>query len=86
MAEVETRIARLAATVSRRLSARVHPESRLHLAPRYRQKLDLTPVNLDHAGWIDDPNFAIENHEGHRGEGLSDGSRLIGAFPRESIR
>jgi diacylglycerol O-acyltransferase / wax synthase len=39
-----------------------HFESRLHLVPRYRQRLVPLPFNLDHAALEDDPDFAIENH------------------------
>jgi WS/DGAT/MGAT family acyltransferase len=39
-----------------------HIEQRLHLIPRYRQRLGFVPLNLNHATWEDDPNFKIENH------------------------
>ena len=39
-----------------------HVESRLHLVPRYRQRLMQVPFNLGHAVLEDDPNFRIENH------------------------
>jgi diacylglycerol O-acyltransferase len=39
-----------------------HFESRLHLVPRYRQRLIPVPFNLDHATLEDDPDFTIENH------------------------
>jgi diacylglycerol O-acyltransferase / wax synthase len=39
-----------------------HFESRLHLVPRYRQRLIPVPFNLDHATFEDDPDFAIGNH------------------------
>jgi WS/DGAT/MGAT family acyltransferase len=39
-----------------------HFESKLHLVPRYRQRLVPVPLNLDHATLEDDPGFAIENH------------------------
>ena len=39
-----------------------HVESRLHLVPRYRQRLMQVPFNLGHAVLEDDPNFHIENH------------------------
>jgi diacylglycerol O-acyltransferase len=37
-------------------------EGRLHLIPRYRQKLAFVPFNLAHATWEDDPDFKIESH------------------------
>jgi len=39
-----------------------HVEGRLHLLPRYRQKLAEVPFRLNHATWEDDPDFKIENH------------------------
>lgn len=39
-----------------------HLESRLHLVPRYRQRLAFVPFNLAHAEWVDDPDFDLENH------------------------
>ncbi|MEN3974505.1 wax ester/triacylglycerol synthase family O-acyltransferase [Emcibacter sp. SYSU 3D8] len=42
-----------------------HLAARLHLVPRYRQKLMHVPGNLDHPYWIDDPKFDIEYHVRH---------------------
>ncbi|HLI78964.1 MAG TPA: wax ester/triacylglycerol synthase family O-acyltransferase [Candidatus Binataceae bacterium] len=39
-----------------------HVESRLHLIPRYRQRMMRVPFNLGHAVLEDDPDFRIENH------------------------
>ena len=39
-----------------------HFESKLHLVPRYRQRLIPVPFNLDNATLVDDPDFKIENH------------------------
>ncbi|MFZ0888254.1 MAG: wax ester/triacylglycerol synthase domain-containing protein [Candidatus Binataceae bacterium] len=39
-----------------------HIASRLHLVPRYRQRLRRTPFNLAHPVMEDDPGFRIENH------------------------
>jgi WS/DGAT/MGAT family acyltransferase len=39
-----------------------HVESRLHLIPRYRQRMMAVPFNLGHAVMEDDPNFRLENH------------------------
>ncbi len=36
--------------------------SRLHLVPRYRQRLAMVPFNLGHPKWVDDPDFHIDNH------------------------
>ncbi len=39
-----------------------HIEARIHLVPRYRQRLAFVPFNLAHAEWVDDPEFNLENH------------------------
>jgi len=39
-----------------------HFEQRLHLLPRYSQRLAFVPFNLAHASLEDDPNFKLENH------------------------
>lgn len=39
-----------------------HIESRLHLVPRYRQRLVYVPFNLAHPKWVDDPDFDLANH------------------------
>jgi diacylglycerol O-acyltransferase / wax synthase len=37
-------------------------ESRLHLVPRYRQKLAFPPLETGRPLWVDDPNFNLEYH------------------------
>jgi len=39
-----------------------HIRERLHLLPRYRQRLVFAPFNLAHATLEDDPGFRLENH------------------------
>ena len=39
-----------------------HLEARMHLLPRYRQRLAFVPLNLAHATWEDDPEFNVRNH------------------------
>lgn len=39
--------------------------SRLHLAPRLRQRLVEVPLGIDHPYWADDPDFNIELHLQH---------------------
>ena len=39
--------------------------SRLHLVPRYRQKLAASPLRLAHPTWVDDPHFDIAYHVRH---------------------
>jgi WS/DGAT/MGAT family acyltransferase len=38
---------------------------RLHLVPRYRQKLAVPPAGTGRPLWVDDPNFSIEYHVRH---------------------
>jgi diacylglycerol O-acyltransferase len=42
-----------------------HIEGRLHLVPRYRQKLALPPAETGRPFWIDDPSFNISYHVRH---------------------
>ena len=42
-----------------------HIRSRLHLVPRYRQKLAFPPIELGMPLWVDDPNFNLEYHIRH---------------------
>ena len=35
---------------------------RIHLVPRYRQKIHRVPLNLAHPVWVDDPNFDLGAH------------------------
>src|SRR5208282_3939031 len=39
-----------------------HFDERMHLVPRYRQRLIEVPLNLAHAMMEDDPEFSIDNH------------------------
>ena len=40
-------------------------EERLHLVPRYRQKIHPVRFHLGHPVWVDDPDFDIHNHVRH---------------------
>ena len=42
-----------------------HIRSRLHLVPRYRQKLAFPPGETGRPLWVDDPNFNLEYHVRH---------------------
>ena len=42
-----------------------HIRSRLHLVPRYRQKLATPPLEAGRPLWIDDPTFNLEYHVRH---------------------
>ena len=42
-----------------------HVRSRLHLVPRYRQKLAVPPLETGRPLWIDDPSFNLEYHVRH---------------------
>ena len=35
---------------------------RIHLVPRYRQRIHRVPFNLAHPVWVDDPHFDLEAH------------------------
>ena len=37
-------------------------ESKLHLIPRYRQRIIVPPLNMGHPTWEFDPEFSIDNH------------------------
>ena len=37
-------------------------EHRLHLVPRYRQKLAFVPLNQGRPVWVDDPHFNLDYH------------------------
>jgi WS/DGAT/MGAT family acyltransferase len=38
---------------------------RLHLVPRYRQRVRFRPLNLGHPVWVDDPDFDLDHHVRH---------------------
>src|SRR5215208_6964868 len=42
-----------------------HIESRLHLVPRFRQKLRMVPFGQGRPKWVDDPQFNLEYHLRH---------------------
>jgi diacylglycerol O-acyltransferase len=42
-----------------------HVRSRLHLVPRFRQKLAVPPIQMGRPFWIDDPSFNLEYHVRH---------------------
>jgi diacylglycerol O-acyltransferase len=42
-----------------------HIRSRLHLVPRYRQKLAVPPLEAGRPIWVDDPTFNLEYHVRH---------------------
>jgi WS/DGAT/MGAT family acyltransferase len=42
-----------------------HVRSRLHLVPRYRQKLTTPPLETGRPLWVDDPDFNLEYHVRH---------------------
>jgi WS/DGAT/MGAT family acyltransferase len=42
-----------------------HVRSRLHLVPRFRQKLAFPPAETGRPFWIDDPSFNLEYHVRH---------------------
>ncbi|HEY1273769.1 MAG TPA: wax ester/triacylglycerol synthase family O-acyltransferase [Thermoleophilaceae bacterium] len=42
-----------------------HVRSRLHLVPRYRQKLSFPPFEMGRPFWVDDPRFNLDYHVRH---------------------
>ena len=42
-----------------------HVRGRLHLVPRYRQKLATPPLETGRPLWVDDPDFTLEYHVRH---------------------
>jgi diacylglycerol O-acyltransferase / wax synthase len=44
---------------------RDHIESRMHLVPRFRQKLRFVPLGQGRPVWVDDPHFNIDYHVRH---------------------
>src|SRR3954453_23623200 len=42
-----------------------HIRSRLHLVPRYRQKLAFPPLETGRPVWVDDPTFNLSYHVHH---------------------
>ena len=64
-----------------------HVRGRLHLVPRYRQKLVTPPLETGRPLWVDDPNFNLEYHvrhaalpsPGHRGAAVP--ARLADRLP-----
>ncbi|HEX4279584.1 MAG TPA: wax ester/triacylglycerol synthase domain-containing protein, partial [Solirubrobacteraceae bacterium] len=57
-------------------------ESRLHLVPRYRQRLAFVPFGQGRPVWVDDPHFRVHYHVRHtalpRPGGESELKRLAG--------
>src|SRR3712207_5056093 len=41
-------------------------EERMHLLPRYRQKIVPAPLGIAHPTWEDDPDFDVRNHVAER--------------------
>jgi diacylglycerol O-acyltransferase / wax synthase len=59
-----------------------HVRGRLHLVPRYRQKLAVPPLETGRPLWVDDPTFNLEYHLRHTalpGPGSEDQLRALAA-------
>src|SRR3954452_5502797 len=54
-----------------------HIRSRLHLVPRYRQKLAVPPVDTGRPLWVDDPSFNLEYHVRHTALPAPGGERAL---------
>lgn len=53
-----------------------HTRTRLHLVPRYRQKLAYTALDSGRPVWVDDPSFSVEYHIRHTALPESDWEHL----------
>ena len=53
-----------------------HIRGRLHLVPRYRQKLAYTPLDSGRPVWVDDPSFSVDYHVRHTALPASNWSHL----------
>src|SRR5437762_13015226 len=42
-----------------------HVEGRLHLVPRYRERLAFVPYGQGRPKWVDDPHFSVRYHVRH---------------------
>ena len=52
-------------------------KDRIHLVPRFRQRVVFAPFNLNHAVLVDDPDFKIENHfKRHKLKGSTEAEML----------
>ena len=64
-------------------------DSRLHLVPRYRQRLAFVPLNQGRPVWVDDPHFNLTYHVRHtalpRPGGESDLKRLSGRIFSQAL-
>ena len=40
-------------------------QSRIHMVPKFRQRLVYVPFSIDYPYWVDDPNFDIDMHIHH---------------------
>jgi WS/DGAT/MGAT family acyltransferase len=61
---------------------REHIDSRLHLVPRFRQKLRFVPFGQGRPVWIDDPHFNLDYHVRHTAlpsPGSEDQLRILAA-------
>jgi diacylglycerol O-acyltransferase len=59
-----------------------HVRARLHLVPRYRQRLAVPPLETGRPLWVDDPSFNLEYHLRHTGlpaPGTEDQLRALAA-------
>jgi diacylglycerol O-acyltransferase len=64
-----------------------HVHGRLHLVPRFRQKLAFPPAQAGRPFWIDDPTFNLEYHLRHSAlptPGSEDQLRRIAPSPSGS--
>ena len=59
---------------------------RMHLLPRYRQRIMFAPLQLGHPTWHDDPEFDLDNHLAEATLPAPGDDRTLSLFCGEDIR
>ncbi|MEZ5383254.1 MAG: wax ester/triacylglycerol synthase family O-acyltransferase [Microthrixaceae bacterium] len=55
-------------------------EERIHLIAPFRRRVLSVPAGLDHPRWIEDPDFALDNHVGHHTLDAPGDARALATF------
>src|SRR3954470_317030 len=66
-----------------------HVDERLHLVPRYRQRLAQVPLGQGRPRWVDDPHFSVRYHVRHTAlpspGGDEELARLVGRLMSQQL-
>ena len=65
------------------IAFRDHISSRLHLVPRFRQKLRFVPLGQGRPVWVDDPYLNLDYHVGLR---IANSKRFPRWYPNSEFR